>query len=50
LAGGRLRQVLPDWQATPISVYAVTETRMIPAKTQRFIELLRECLKSQRPQ
>jgi DNA-binding transcriptional LysR family regulator len=45
LANGRLRRVLPEWQATPISVYAVTETRLLPAKTQRFIEFLRECLK-----
>jgi DNA-binding transcriptional LysR family regulator len=44
LAGGRLRRVLPEWQATPISVYAVTETRLLPAKTQRFIEFLGECL------
>ncbi|WEX74541.1 LysR family transcriptional regulator [Sinorhizobium numidicum] len=45
LADGRLRRVLPDWQATPISVYAVTETRLLPAKTQRFIAFLSECLK-----
>jgi len=39
-AAGRLRRVLPKWQASPISVYAITETRLLPAKTQRFIELL----------
>lgn len=44
LAKGRLRRVLTDWQAEPISVYAVTETRLLPAKTQRFIEFLRERL------
>ena len=44
LAEGRLRRVLPQWQATPISVHAITETRLLPAKTQRFIEFLRECL------
>lgn len=44
LADGRLRRVLPDWRATPISVHAVTEARLLPAKTQRFIEFLRECL------
>lgn len=38
---GRLRRVLPDWQFTPIPVYAITETRLLPAKTQRFIEFLR---------
>jgi DNA-binding transcriptional LysR family regulator len=44
LADGRLRRVLPEWQATPISVHAVTETRLLPAKTQRFIEFLSERL------
>lgn len=44
LADGRLRRVLPQWQATPISVHAVTETRLLPAKTQRFIEFLNVCL------
>jgi DNA-binding transcriptional LysR family regulator len=44
LANGRLRRVLPRWQASPISVYAITETRLLPAKTQRFIEFLRERL------
>jgi DNA-binding transcriptional LysR family regulator len=44
LADGRLRRVLPQWQATPIAVYAITETRLLPAKTQRFIEFLRGCL------
>lgn len=42
---GRLRKVLPEWQAAPIPVYAVTETRLLPAKTQRFIEFLQECLR-----
>lgn len=45
LAKGRLRRVLTDWQAEPISVYAVTETRLLPAKTQRFIEFLSERLR-----
>lgn len=40
LASGRLRRVLPEWQGSPVSIYAVTETRLIPAKTQRFIEFL----------
>jgi len=45
VAEGRLRRVLPDWQANPVPVYAITETRLLPAKTQRFIEFLREQLK-----
>ena len=45
LAAERLRRVLPQWQATPVAVHAVTETRLLPAKTQRFIEFLRECMR-----
>jgi DNA-binding transcriptional LysR family regulator len=40
LITGRLRRVLPEWQGSPVSIYAVTETRLTPAKTQRFIEFL----------
>jgi DNA-binding transcriptional LysR family regulator len=40
LAFGRLRRILPEWQGSAVSIYAVTETRLIPAKTQRFIEFL----------
>ncbi len=40
LAEGRLRRVLPDRQGSAVNIYAVTETRLIPAKTQRFIEFL----------
>ncbi|MFS8113085.1 LysR family transcriptional regulator [Rhizobium jaguaris] len=45
VASGQLRNILPDWQGSPGSVYAVTETRLLPAKAQRFIEFLREKLK-----
>lgn len=38
----RLRRILPDWEGSPTPVYAITETRLLPAKTQRFIEFLRE--------
>lgn len=44
VASGRLRRVLPDWQGPRTPVYAITETRLLPAKTQRFIEFLRERL------
>lgn len=44
VAAGRLRRVLPDWQGPRTPVYAITETRLLPAKTQRFIEFLRERL------
>ncbi|MDR2677813.1 MAG: substrate binding domain-containing protein, partial [Zoogloeaceae bacterium] len=41
---GRLRPILPDWRGEAITVYALTETRLLPAKTQCFIEFLRERL------
>ena len=44
LGSGRLRRILPGWHGTPMPVYAITETRLLPAKTQRFIEFLRERL------
>ncbi len=37
-------RVLPDWHGSSVSVYALTETRLLPAKTQRFIEFLRDKL------
>lgn len=46
VAQGRLRRILPDWAGPPTPVYAMTETRLLPAKTQRFIEFLRERLSS----
>jgi len=45
LAAGRLRRILPNWEGAPTSVYAITETRLLPAKTQRFIEFLAERLR-----
>ncbi|HHT8904522.1 LysR family transcriptional regulator [Burkholderia cenocepacia] len=44
VAQGKLCRVLPRWHGTPISVYAITETRLLPAKTQLFIEFLRDRL------
>ncbi|MFC3651516.1 LysR family transcriptional regulator [Dyella humi] len=44
LAAGRLVRLLPDWHGKPMPVYALTETRLLPAKTQRFIEFFRERL------
>jgi DNA-binding transcriptional LysR family regulator len=44
VAQGKLRRILPDWEGPPTPVYAMTETRLLPAKTQRFIEFLREHL------
>jgi len=47
LAAGRLRRVLSDWHGRPTPVYALTETRLLPAKTQRFVEFLQERLGQQ---
>jgi DNA-binding transcriptional LysR family regulator len=44
IAGGRLRRIMPRWEGSPVTVYAVTETRLLPARTQRFIEFLRDRL------
>ena len=44
VASGALCQILPQWQGAPVSVYALTETRLLPAKTQRFIEFVKEKL------
>ena len=41
LASGRLRKILPDWRGAPQAIHAVTTTRLLPARTQRFIEFLR---------
>lgn len=45
---GRLQRVLPDWQAGPFPVHAVTDTRLLPAKTRIFIEFLMERLRDHR--
>jgi len=44
VAQGRLCRIIPDWEGPSTPVYAVTETRLLPAKTQRFIDFLREHL------
>ncbi len=44
VTAGRLQRVLPLWQGAEIPVYAMTETRLLPAKTQRFIEFLKQRL------
>lgn len=37
-AEGPLRRVLPDWRCAPIPVYAIIESRLIPARVRLFIE------------
>lgn len=38
----RLQQVLPEWQSKPVPVYALTTTRLLPAKIQTFLAFLKE--------
>ncbi|WP_321855633.1 LysR family transcriptional regulator [Paraburkholderia tropica] len=47
LAIGALVPVMPQWHGTPTPIYAMTETRLLPAKTQRFIEFLQARLAEQ---
>ena len=42
VSAGRLVRVLPAWAAGELPVYALTETRLLPAKVQRFIEFLKD--------
>jgi len=44
VAARRLKPILEAWQGRATPVYALTETRLLPAKTQRFIEFLQERL------
>ncbi|MBN3751541.1 LysR family transcriptional regulator [Paraburkholderia sp. Tr-20389] len=48
LASGALRRIMPRWHGTAVPIYAITETRLLPAKTQRFIEFLQERLTGSR--
>lgn len=42
---GRLRRVLPDWHGHSAPVCVLTESKLLPAKTQHFIDFLRERLR-----
>lgn len=44
VADNKLTRVLPDWNGEAVTIYALTETRLLPAKTQVFIEFMREKL------
>lgn len=49
LKNGTLTRILPEWYGAAQPIYAMTETRLIPIKTQRFIEFLRERLQPDNP-
>ena len=44
LASGRLRRVLPEWSLAPIPVHAITDTRLLSARTRLFVDFLKERL------
>ncbi|MEN4918028.1 LysR family transcriptional regulator [Achromobacter spanius] len=44
IRAGELASVLPRWSLSPIEVHAVTETRLLPAKTRCFIDFLADYL------
>lgn len=35
-----LKRILPDWHVEPISIYAIFPSRIIPAKTQAFLDFM----------
>lgn len=46
VARGELVRVLPDWCPPEVPVYALTETRLLPAKTRTFLDFLQSQLTS----
>jgi DNA-binding transcriptional LysR family regulator len=40
IASGHAMRVLPDWHSPDVPVYALTETRLLPAKTRVFLDYL----------
>lgn len=47
LLTGALLPIMPGWYGSPMPVYTMTETRLLPAKTQRFLEFLRKRLSTE---
>jgi DNA-binding transcriptional LysR family regulator len=41
---GKLQRVLPEWSGRPAPVFVMTESRLLPAKTEHFIAFLRSRL------
>jgi len=42
LEAGRLKSVLAEWTPPPLPVWAVTQSKMLPAKTRLLLECLRD--------
>ncbi|HEY1997281.1 LysR family transcriptional regulator [Paraburkholderia sp.] len=47
VAAGRLIRVLPEWSLKPVQVHAITETRLLPARTRLFIDFVRTRLRKE---
>ena len=43
---GRLKRILPNWKGQSVPIYALTATRLLPAKTKCFIAFLRSKTKA----
>lgn len=41
IEAGRLRRVLQEWSLSPVQVHAITETRLLPARTRLFIDFIK---------
>ena len=41
---GHLQLALPEWSLPPVPIFALTATRLLPAKTYMFIDFLAEHL------
>ncbi|ATQ77537.1 LysR family transcriptional regulator [Massilia violaceinigra] len=47
LASGLLQRVLPQWSLAPIPVHAITDTRLLSARTRLFVDFLKARLGGQ---
>jgi len=45
IASGALVRVLPEWNLSPVQVHAITETRLLPARTRLFIDFVKTRLR-----
>lgn len=45
LEQGQLQRVLPEWDFTPIPVYAIIESRLIPSRVRLFIDFVQSSLR-----
>ncbi len=46
VAAGALQHVLPQWRTEPVPVYAISTTRLLPAKAQVFVDFVADKLRA----